>query len=185
MKFSGIASLAWLVPAVFAAGPVPLSSRQNINTITDQYLFDISLGQFITFRNARNPATLDWTSDGCSDSPDNPLGFNFEPACYRHDFGYNNYRDQARFTKAAKASIDTNFRDDLKFQCDSESFESICDALADVYYNAVRLFGGQDATKRADAEDLDMDAVRAEYEHAVAVYEQLMAEAKANGEIPS
>lgn len=112
MKFSGITTLAWLVPAALAAGPVPLSPRQNINTITDQYLFDISLPQFVTFRNARNPATLDWTSDGCSDSPDNPLGFNFEPACYRHDFGYTNYRAQSRFTKAAKASIDTNFKDE-------------------------------------------------------------------------
>lgn len=54
-----------------------------------------------------------------------------------------------------------------------------------MYYTAVRLFGGQDATKRADAEDLDADALRAEYEDAVAVYEQLMAEAKANGEIPA
>lgn len=57
--------------------------------------------------------------------------------------------------------------------------------MADVYYTAVRLFGGQDATKRADSEDLDTDALRAEYEDAVAVYEQLMAEAKANGEIPA
>ncbi|KKY36548.1 putative phospholipase a2 [Diaporthe ampelina] len=184
MKVSSIACVAWLVPATFALGPVPLSPRQDIQTVTDSYLFDISLAQFITYRDAQNPSTLDWTSDGCSDSPDNPLGFNFEPACYRHDFGYTNYRAQSRFTKAAKASIDTNFQEDLKFQCESESFESICDALADVYYTAVKLFGGQDATKRADSEDVDADAL-AEYEHAVAVYEQLVAEAKANGEIPA
>lgn len=111
MKFSSIACAAWLVPATLAFGPVPLSPRQDtLQTITDSYLFDISLSQFITYRNAKNPATLDWTSDGCSDSPDNPLGFNFEPACYRHDFGYTNYREQSRFTKAAKASIDTNFK---------------------------------------------------------------------------
>lgn len=116
MKFSSIACVAWLVPATFAAGPVPLSSRQDINTITDTYLFSISLPQFITYRNAKNPATLDWTSDGCSDSPDNPLGFNFEPACYRHDFGYTNYRAQSRFTKAAKASIDTNFKNEYVLQ---------------------------------------------------------------------
>lgn len=110
MKFSGIACVAWLVPATFALGPVPISARQtDLQTITDNYLFDISLPQFITYRNAKNPATLDWTSDGCTDSPDNPLGFNFEPACYRHDFGYTNYRAQSRFTKAAKASIDSNF----------------------------------------------------------------------------
>lgn len=53
-----------------------------------------------------------------------------------------------------------------------------------MYYTAVKLFGGQDATKRANSEDLDADA-RAEYEDAVAVYEQLMAEAKASGQIPS
>ncbi|KAK2610278.1 hypothetical protein N8I77_003726 [Diaporthe amygdali] len=183
MKFSSIACAAWLVPAILAFGPVPLSPRQDtLQTITDSYLFDISLSQFITYRNAKNPATLDWTSDGCSDSPDNPLGFNFEPACYRHDFGYTNYREQSRFTKAAKASIDTNFKADLKFQCESETLESICDALADVYYTAVKLFGGQDATKRA--EDVDADAL-AEYEDAVAVYNQLVAEAKANGQIPS
>lgn len=48
----------------------------------------------------------------------------------------------------------------------------------------MKLFGGQDATKRADSEDVDADAL-AEYEDAVAVYEQLMAEAKASGQIPS
>lgn len=31
------------------------------------------------------------------------------PACYRHDFGYTNYRAQTRFTKSAKAAIDLNF----------------------------------------------------------------------------
>lgn len=120
MKFSSIACVAWLAPAAFALGPVPLSSRQDsLQTVTDRYLFSISLPQFITYRNARNPATLDWTSDGCSDSPDNPLGFNFEPACYRHDFGYTNYRAQSRFTKAAKASIDTNFRNEYVTQVHS------------------------------------------------------------------
>lgn len=111
MKFSGIACAAWLVPATLAFGPVPISSRQTtLETTTDSYLFSISLPQFIVYRNAKNPATLDWTSDGCSDSPDNPLGFDFEPACFRHDFGYQNYREQSRFTKAAKASIDSNFQ---------------------------------------------------------------------------
>ncbi|POS69609.1 hypothetical protein DHEL01_v211998 [Diaporthe helianthi] len=186
MKFSAITTLTWLVPAVLAAGPVPLSSRQNLNTITDRYLFDIGLDQFVTFRNARNPATLDWTSDGCSDSPDNPLGFNYEPACYRHDFGYTNYRAQSRFTKSAKASIDSNFRSDLEWQCSFESLESLCNSLADVYYTAVRLLGGQDATKRAETEEAeDTEALRADYEHAVAVYEQMMADAKANGDVPS
>jgi hypothetical protein len=55
-----------------------LSSRQTtLAQITDSYVFSVSLGQFIANRNARTgPATLDWSSDGCSSSPDNPFGFN-------------------------------------------------------------------------------------------------------------
>ncbi|KAI3390577.1 hypothetical protein diail_9188 [Diaporthe ilicicola] len=185
MKFSGIACVAGLVQVALAFGPVPIFTRQNtLENITDTYLFNISLPQFLTYRDAKDPPTLDWTSDGCSDAPDNPLGFNFKPACYRHDFGYNNYREQGRFTKTAKAAIDSNFLKDLKYQCESETLELICDALANVYYTAVKLFGGQDATKRGDSQDVDADAL-AEYEESVAVYNQLVAEAKADGRIPS
>lgn len=78
--------------------------------VTDQILFSISLPAFTTRRNARNPPTLNWSSDDCTSSPDNPLGFPFKPACHRHDFGYNNYRAQNRFTTANKLSIDDNFK---------------------------------------------------------------------------
>lgn len=53
-----------------------VSKRDDITT-TDTYLFDISLAQFIEYRDAQDPATLDWDSDGCTDSPDNPLGFDY------------------------------------------------------------------------------------------------------------
>lgn len=89
-----------------------ISARQDANAITDQLLFEDTLPEFITHRNAKDPATLDWTSDGCSSSPDNPFGFPFVPACNRHDFGYTNYRAQTRFTKSAKAKIDTNFKNE-------------------------------------------------------------------------
>ena len=86
------------------------TKRQSSQTITDQLLFTVTLPQFTSRRNARDPPNLDWSSDGCTSSPDNPFGFPFVPACNRHDFGYNNYRAQSRFTQSAKANIDNNFK---------------------------------------------------------------------------
>jgi hypothetical protein len=117
------------------------------------------------------------SSDGCTSSPDNPFGFPFTPACNRHDFGYTNYRLQTRFTVSAKLKIDNNFKTDLYYQCSSVSLSSICRALADVYYAAVRAFGGDDATP--GRRDLVSD-----YEDAVARYDALVKEAQAKGELP-
>lgn len=86
------------------------SKRQSIQTITDQLLFSVTLPQFTSRRNARDPPSLNWSSDGCTSSPDNPFGFPFIPACNRHDFGYNNFRAQSRFTQSGKARIDSNFK---------------------------------------------------------------------------
>lgn len=73
MKFT---RAALLLPV--AVQGLSISARQTgIETLTDEYLFDISLDQFISNRNAGNPNTVDWTSDGCTDSPDNPLGFDY------------------------------------------------------------------------------------------------------------
>lgn len=104
---------ATLAPAVLAlpASDAALTRRQgSLSAITDQLLFSITLPDFITRRNAKNPPNLDWTSDGCTSSPDNPFGFPFIPACYRHDFGYQNYRTQNRFTDSGKLNIDNNFK---------------------------------------------------------------------------
>lgn len=72
----------------------------------------------------------------------------------------------------------------LDYQCDSETFKSICKALAKVYYAAVKLLGGQDATKRTSDDDDDIDW-QAEYDNSLAVYNQLVAEAEAAGLLPS
>ncbi|KAF9766889.1 hypothetical protein IL306_000641 [Fusarium sp. DS 682] len=165
MKFS--ASLLTLIPAVFAlptGEDASVSKRQSLNTVTDQLLFSVTLPTFTSRRNARDPPTLDWTSDGCTSSPDNPFGFPFIPACNRHDFGYNNYRKQSRFTVSAKDRIDSNFK---------------TEGLADVYYAAVRAFGGGDATPGKRDEDLVK-----EYEEKVAIYNKLVEEAQEKGELP-
>lgn len=93
-----------------------LVSRQTVEAslvpITDQLLFKTDLPWFTARRNRRDPPTLDWTSDGCTSSIDNPFGFPFVQGCNRHDFGYQNYRIQNRFTQDAKDRMDLLFRDE-------------------------------------------------------------------------
>lgn len=64
----------------------------------------------------------------------------------------------------------------LKAQCQTISLTSVCNGLAQVYYAAVRAFGGGDAGPGKREEDL----IKA-YDDAVAEYERLVAEAKAAG----
>jgi hypothetical protein len=65
----GLASLA-------VSAPAALVSRQaSLEQVTDSYMFDISIDEFITNRNTKNPPELDWSSNGCTASPDNPFGF--------------------------------------------------------------------------------------------------------------
>ncbi|KAK4095879.1 secretory phospholipase A2 [Parathielavia hyrcaniae] len=179
MKFSSVFFLASSVlglPSHSEAAPSSLVQRQTANQLTDQYLYSITLPTFTSRRNARNPPSLIWDSDGCSSSPDNPFGFPFVPACHRHDFGYRNYKNQNRFTTAGKLRIDNNFKTDLYNQCRSVSVRGVCEALAEVYYAAVRAFGGSTQGKR------DEDLVR-EYEEKVAIYNKLVAEAQDKGEL--
>ncbi|KAK2126314.1 phospholipase A2 domain-containing protein [Fusarium oxysporum II5] len=160
MKFS--VSLLTLIPAVFAlptGEDAAVSKRQSANTVTDQLLFSVTLPTFTARRNARDPPTLDWTSDGCTSSPTT--------------------LSQSRFTVSAKARIDSNFKTDLYYQCTSSSAAGVCRALADVYYAAVRAFGGDDATPGKRDEDLVK-----EYEEKVAIYNKAVEEAQAKGELP-
>ncbi|QUC16037.1 uncharacterized protein UV8b_00278 [Ustilaginoidea virens] len=138
-----------LTAAAVAAVASPLAALQPRTTaleaLTDRYLFELTLPEFMAEREARNPESVNWNSDGCTDSPDNPFHFPFLPACRRHDFGYNNYRSQNRWAVSAKRRIDENFLMDLDFQCKSVWATKACKALARVYYLAVRKFGGKDA----------------------------------------
>ncbi|VUC20460.1 unnamed protein product [Clonostachys rosea] len=176
MKFAAVCLSVISVVAAAALAPV-IEARQSIETITDEILFSITLPAFTARRNALDPNTVDWTSDGCTSSPDNPLGFPFTPACNRHDFGYNNYRAQSRLTVSTKKKIDDNFKTDLYYQCSSVSLRWLCEALADVYYAFVRVFagGGDVAPGKRDVELVQI------YEEKLAAYNKLLEEAKANG----
>jgi hypothetical protein len=100
--------------------------------------------------------TLDWSTDYCSASPDEPLGFDFRLPCWRHDFGYRNYKHVSAFP-ANKDHIDSAFYFDLRAKCATYSswVRPACYSLAWTYYEAVHTFGsvviGADELQRAAA----------------------------------
>ncbi|KAH0615354.1 uncharacterized protein H6S33_000990 [Morchella sextelata] len=111
---------------------------------TNTFLFSVTLPVFLAAKAVGVPTTLDWTDDGCSYSPDYPAGFNFLSSCKRHDFGYRNFKAQSRFTEANRLLIDDNLKKDLYNECGTYGWvqREICEGIADVYYEAVRAFGG-------------------------------------------
>jgi hypothetical protein len=94
---------------------------------------------------------FDWSTDYCSSSPDNPLGFNFSLSCYRHDFGYRNYKAMGQFS-ANKSRLDSAFYADLKRVCATYNavVRPACYSLAWTYYQAVSVFGSVAAVQQAD-----------------------------------
>jgi hypothetical protein len=142
--------LSFLLPALALSLPLTLFPRQSsLEAETDRLLFSTTMAEFQIARESQAPSELDWTSNGCSFSPEEPLGFDFEPSCQRHDFGYRNYKAQGRFSDAGKASVDDNFKRDMDDQCATEGIlEDVCGGVADVYYQAVVNFGSR--VKRVD-----------------------------------
>ncbi|SCG65820.1 phospholipase [Micromonospora humi] len=94
---------------------------------------------------------FDWSTDYCSSSPDNPLGFSFNLSCYRHDFGYRNHKAMGIFP-ANKSRLDSAFYEDLKRVCATYNavVRPACYSLAWTYYQAVSVFGSVAAVKQAD-----------------------------------
>ncbi|KAG0127372.1 prokaryotic phospholipase A2-domain-containing protein [Tuber indicum] len=128
--------------ASFAADADQAASSPR--SVTDRLLYSTAMGAFLTAKRNRNPRNLDWTDDGCSNSPDKPAGFNFLDSCKRHDFGYRNYKKQHRFTAGNRKRVDDNFKKDLYKECSKHfgPIGSACRRIADTYYAAVRRFGG-------------------------------------------
>ncbi|KAM4067140.1 prokaryotic phospholipase A2 domain-containing protein [Hirsutella rhossiliensis] len=170
-----LVSAALAVPA--AVVPPQAIRRQSLQAITDKLAFTLTLPSFTARRNRRDPPSLDWSSDGCTASPNNPFGFPFLPGCHRHDFGYRNFRKQRRFNQDNKDRIDIQFKTDLYFQCEQVSAKSSCERLADIYYLAVKTFGGSVESKR-DAEYSQA------YAEAVKAYDDAVEKAQEEGLLP-
>ncbi|MCP2326477.1 hypothetical protein HDA40_004984 [Hamadaea flava] len=95
---------------------------------------------------------LDWSTDLCSSSPDNPLGFDFKLSCARHDFGYRNHKRLGIFTSTVKDRVDLAFYNDLKRKCATYNWvvRPACYSLAWTYYEAVKNFGSLAAVSQSD-----------------------------------
>ncbi|WP_037920939.1 phospholipase [Streptomyces xanthophaeus] len=93
-------------------------------------------------REAWSAYGFDWSTDYCTASPDEPLGFPFRTACARHDFGYRNYQAAGQFP-AAKARLDDAFHADMRRVCAqyAGARRGTCESTAWTYYQAVRIFG--------------------------------------------
>jgi hypothetical protein len=86
---------------------------------------------------------FNWSTDYCSASPDQPLGFDFRLSCARHDWGYRNYQAMGQFD-ANKSRLDDALYQDLRRKCAQYNaiVRPACYSLAWTYYQAVRTFGG-------------------------------------------
>jgi len=149
IKAAVIIFMAAVASAAAIAGPDPAAflgpafTDPAAETATDKLLFIVSMDVFLQAKAAKDPPYLIWDDSGCTFSPDKPLGFNFLDSCKRHDFGYRNYKQQDRFTEPNRKRIDDNFKKDLYNECSKYGVPGSweCRGLANVYYQAVRMFG--------------------------------------------
>ncbi|TID16118.1 phospholipase A2 [Venturia nashicola] len=113
---------------------------------TDWLVWQAPLANFHKHRELGSPDCFDWTSDGCTSSPNHLFGFNFQDACQRHDFAYRNLGHQARLTSDTRQEADKNFLNDLKAICMKASHgkRPLCTLARVIYFSGVRLFGSPD-----------------------------------------
>ncbi|MFJ4628552.1 phospholipase [Streptomyces sp. NPDC088847] len=136
-------ALAAVVATATAAGAAPADKPQVLSGWTQTSASSYNLWAAARANQAAWSAyAFDWTTDYCSDSPDNPFGFPFATSCARHDFGYRNYKAANAFD-ANKSRLDSAFYEDLKRVCAgySGATATTCNSTAWTYYQAVKVFG--------------------------------------------
>ena len=137
---AALAGVAWADPANAATLDQKLTLLSSFTQPTS--------GSYGAWNSARTNQSafagyaLDWSTDYCSASPDEPLGFDFRLPCWRHDFGYRNYKHVGLFP-ANKDRVDGMFYFDLKNKCATYNafVRPSCYSLAWTYYQAVHYFG--------------------------------------------
>jgi Prokaryotic phospholipase A2 len=132
-----------------ALGDDPSISAQALwpnYSLTLYYAAKVSYSYFMS--NVRGTYSgPDWSTDSCSNSPDRPLGLNFNDSCIQHDFGYRNVPQYTRGrTETVRGMVDSHFYSNLKSVCAAVSWfhpktKAKCYVLAYTYYKAVHLFG--------------------------------------------
>ncbi len=85
---------------------------------------------------------LDWSNDGCSNSPDAVGGTSLLGACARHDFSYRNLKAWEQYTGDNIFSMQSRRRaDDLLKQGINDVCGWECDWAAPIYWSAVHGYG--------------------------------------------
>lgn len=149
------ATVMVLLLATSWTGGVALGSSAGFDPVeqTDRLVFRASMTDFLSARASGFGGTsLDWSTDGCSVGPipepnrSQPRGYDFRGACWRHDFGYRNYKRQGRLTEDARQRIDDRFHRAMYDVCDQYSgwraYRGVeCRRIADVFYAVVRACG--------------------------------------------
>jgi hypothetical protein len=140
--------VAGIVLALLVASPAAavVTQQQRLQALSN--FTQVNSSSYNSWNSARqNQAAwaeyaFDWSTDYCSASPDQPLGFDFRMPCWRHDFGYRNYRALGGF-EANKPRIDDAFYFDLRAKCATYNVivRPACYSLAWTYYQAVKNFG--------------------------------------------
>ncbi|GAA2504975.1 phospholipase [Winogradskya humida] len=149
-----LTALALLAPAAAAAQAAAPTKAEVLSTWTQTT--EASTASWNSARLNQAAWTsygFNWTTDYCSSSPDNPLGFDFTLACWHHDFGYRNYKEIGTFD-ANKARLDNMFYAELKRKCATYSslVRPACLSLAWTYYQAVSIFGSLEAVNPSDVD---------------------------------
>lgn len=142
-----VAPLAGLVLAIAVAAPAAAATADQKLAVMSSWS-QPNTSSSNAWNAARNNQAawadyaFDWSTDFCSTSPDQPLGFDFRLPCARHDFGYRNYKAMNVFP-ANKSRIDDAFYADLQTKCSTYNVfvRPACNSLAWTYYQAVKTFG--------------------------------------------
>ncbi len=137
--------VAFTIATACAAPATSLPAGVDISSVRARAAAEMAapLTAFVEHRRQR-PTPFDWSSDGCSKSPDQPMGFDFTAACWRHDFGYRNFLHGLGLdpSRDRKVSIDNQLAADLETICRRYTWwRKLCGNVAHVYVWAVRVAG--------------------------------------------
>lgn len=172
---SGIILISGAVPALAdssaSASPVSVQATASVTksqkltklstltqtSATSQNAWFKALGQHRTHNQAIAKYNFNWSTNYCSSSPNTiPGGYDFKLPCYRHDFGYRNYKKlvgNAKFKRSYKLRIDQGLHADLNRECARKfwddpytpamrrTLKNKCYSTATDYYIAVRASG--------------------------------------------
>ncbi|WP_159768542.1 phospholipase A2 [Streptomyces sp. HM190] len=145
------------VAAVTKAQKLSKLSTLTQNSSGSQTKWFTALGQHRQHKSAITKYKFNWSTNYCNSSPEKiPGGYDFSFPCYRHDFGYRNYKTiagQATFKRSHKLRIDQAFLGDMNRACGQKFWadpltpagrkkaKAACLKTAKKYYQAVRAAG--------------------------------------------